>query len=284
MTSAKFVALEDLSAAEIAALDFSRLVGAINEPNMPSGGGHTVRRVLEFSRLRPGAKVLEVGSNTGFSAIEIASWIDGEVTGVDINPISTAFARDKAARHGLDNVRFVVGDGLGLPFGDASFDLVFCSNVTSFIADNRAARDEYYRVLRPRGVLAVAPIYYHRPPPDDLRRAVGDAIGVELPLTNRDYWPDLFADERSTLIEQETYEYLRQSPARIAAYAERVFEQPHLQRLDPARRTAAERRLTYFYEIFDENLAYARYDILIYRANHPNPEPVLHRTRRVFGP
>lgn len=266
---------------DLAQIDFSSLVGLVNEPNMPSGGGATIRRVVDLARLRSGCNVLEIGSNTGFTSIEFASWIDGKAVGVDINPISVAFAKDKAGRYGVENVTFDVGDGCHLPYPDDTFDLVYCSNVTSFIDDRKRARDEYYRVLGPRGVLAAVPIYYHLDPPDELRQKVGEAIGADLPITDQHYWIDLFDDPTAVLVEHETYEYERQTPERIAAYVEMILQQPHLKNLDPVLREAAGERLSYFYSLFDENLSYARYDILIYRRNHPNPEPVLHTSRRV---
>lgn len=286
LTSASLAsaALSAVTADDLATIDFSRLVGLLNEPNMPSGGGATIRRVIDLARLRRGCRVLEVGSNTGYTSIEFASWIDGQVTGLDINPVSTAFARDKAASCGLRNVTFDVGDGQDLPYPDGAFDLIYCSNVTSFMDDHRKARDEYYRVLADDGLLVAVPIYYHTAPPEDLRRRVGEAIGVDLAVTSQQYWSDLFADPRAHLLERESYEYERQSAERIAAYVDRVLDQPHLRAIDPSVRDAATARLSYFYSLFDENLSYARYDILVYRRNHPNPEPVLHTTRRVGAP
>jgi ubiquinone/menaquinone biosynthesis C-methylase UbiE len=274
-------ALADLSVAEIQKLDFSRVVALTNEPNMPSGGGATVRRVLELAAPRRGGRILEVGSNTGYTSIEMASWVDSPVTGLDVNPVSNAFAAQKAARAGIDNVEFVLGDGQGMPFEDGRFELVFVSNVTSFMADHQQACDEYYRVLAPRGMLAVAPIYYRTTPPQQLLKAVEEAIGVPLPVTSEQYWIDVFSRDGVSLIADERYEYIRQSPERIAAYVEQVMDQKHL--LDhPAQKIAALRdRLAHFYDIFDENLSYAGYSILVFRDGHPNPEPVLHATRRV---
>ncbi|MEU2157981.1 methyltransferase domain-containing protein [Streptomyces sp. NPDC019396] len=270
-----------LSPDDVRVLDFSSVVGLLNEPNMPSGGGRTVRRVIAMARLAPGARVLDIGSNTGYTSIELASWLDAQVVGIDINPVATAFAKAKAARYGLANVRFDVADATDLPYPSASFDLVYCSNTTSFIHDHRRARDEYYRVLAPLGRLVAVPIYYASPPPESLRRRVGDAMGVDLAVTDQDYWRDLFSDGEATLIEQETYEYVRQSPERIASYVKSILDQPHLESVDARVLQAAAERLTHFYELFDENLTYARYDILMYRCGHPNPEPVLHRTRAV---
>ncbi|MFC0542580.1 class I SAM-dependent methyltransferase [Kutzneria chonburiensis] len=272
-------AVEQLSVAEIRALDFSSVVGLINEPNMPSGGGDTVRRVLQLARPRPGRPVLEVGSNTGYTTIELASWLDAPVTGLDVNPVSNAFADAKARAAGIDNVTFVLGDGQGMPFRDNTFELVFASNVTSFMSDHGKAGDEYYRVLAPRGVLAAVPIYYRSAPPESLRGAVEQAIGVPLPVTSKDYWVDVFSRPGVSLIADEPYEYVRQSGDRIAEYVETVMGQAHLDAQPTDKVDALRERLTYFYELFDENLSYCGYSILLFRAGHPNPEPVLHATR-----
>lgn len=275
-------ALRDISVSEIRELDFSRLVGLVNEPNMPSGGGHTIRRVLELTRPRPGGRILEVGSNTGYTSIEMASWVDAPVTGVDINPVSNEFARKKAAAAGIDNVDFEQGDGHSLSFPNGEFQLVFCSNVTSFIADHGRAAAEYYRVLGDRGILAAVPIYYRTTPPEDLRRRVEAAIGVPLPVTSLEYWIDVFSHPEATLVHEEPYEYIRQTPERIQQYVDAVFTQPHLAQQPEEKLAALRDRLTYFYELFDENLSYAGYSILLFRRSHPNPEPILHESRRVF--
>ncbi|WNV85803.1 class I SAM-dependent methyltransferase [Umezawaea sp. Da 62-37] len=274
-------ALAGLTATSAAGLGFSRLVALVNEPNMPSGGGATVRRVLQLAPVRGDLPLIEVGSNTGYTTIEMASWVTAPVIGVDVDPVSCAFATAKAARHGIGNARFVVGDGLALPVADASCQLVFCSNVTSFMRDHDRASREYYRVLAPRGVLAAVPIHYHREPPSALRARVEEAIRAPLPVTSRDYWVDVFAHPRSTLIAEETYEYERRSDDDVEAYVKGVMAQPHLDAVAPSVRSALAERLTHFYRLFDENLSYARYSILLFRADHPNPEPVLHTSHRV---
>ncbi|RPF41106.1 methyltransferase family protein [Streptomyces sp. Ag109_G2-6] len=274
--------LSEITVSEIQELDFSRLVGLVNEPNMPSGGGQTVRRVLELARPRTGRRILEVGSNTGYTSIEMASWVDSPVVGVDINPISNDFARKKAAAAGISNVTFELGDGHSLGFQDREFELVFCSNVTSFISDHRQAASEYYRVLGDRGILAAVPIYYRTAPPEDLRRRVEDAIGVPLPVTSLDYWIDVFSHPDATLIVEEPYEYVRQSSDRIERYVDEVFQQAHLDLQSEQKRAALRKRLSYFYELFDDNLSYAGYSILLFRRAHPNPEPILHQARLAF--
>ncbi len=47
------------------------------------------------------------------------------------------------------------GDAFALPFRDASFDKVICSEVMEHVHDYRAAARELARVTRPRGLVAV---------------------------------------------------------------------------------------------------------------------------------
>lgn len=274
-------AFDRLDPCDFADMDFSSLICLINQPSVPAGGAATVRRVIDLARLRRGCSILEVGGSTGFSAIEFASWVDGTVTGLDASPAAAELARERAAMAGVHNVRFDVGDWRALPYPDRSFDLVFCGNVTSFTDDRVRASDEYHRVLDVGGILAAVPIYYAADPPESLRQAVSTAIGVDLPVTTQAYWTDLFASRATALVAQETYEYIPQSAGRIAEHVATVLDQPHLHALPPRLRDAAAARLTYFYTLFEENLTYARFDILICRRGYPNPERILHRARLV---
>src|SRR4051794_38202671 len=49
----------------------------------------------------------------------------------------------------------VNGDGTGLPFPDATFDRIICSEVMEHIPDDIAAMAEVHRVLKPGGVIAI---------------------------------------------------------------------------------------------------------------------------------
>lgn len=264
-------------------MNFSEVVGLVNEPNMPSGGAATVRRVLQQIPLGATDNVLEIGSNTGFTCIEMASWAPAAVYGVDINPNSVALARAKAVRTGVTNVTFMEGTALALPFPDQHFQLVFCSNVTSFITDRHKAVNEYYRVLRPRGVLAAAPIYYHQPPPEELRREVEIAVGAPIPVRGKDYWRELFAHPRGNLFFDEDYEYVHQLDDQIDRYITMVMSQAPIQHLPAQNQEVLIDRLRYFYQLFNENLRYARYCILLYQLDAPNCEPILYQSRPIVA-
>lgn len=91
--------------------------------------------------------------------------------------MSVEEARKYAERNGVsDRARFILADTLEIPFEDGAFDIVWCSNVTSFIQDKKKAVSEYLRVLKHGGTLVVAPIYYIDQPPVELVDKVSEAI------------------------------------------------------------------------------------------------------------
>lgn len=269
---------------EVRHLNFSQTVGLVNEPNMCSGGAATLRAVLRgVPGLGAGDRILEVGSNTGFSVLELAAATRCEVHGIDIEESSVSFSRSKAAALGLDNAHFAVGDGTRIDFPDEHFDLLFASNVTSFIPDRTRAIDEYYRVLRRFGVLAAVPIFYHRRPPARLLAEVEAAVGAPLPRFSRADWEGMFGRPGAELFFSEEYEYLDLGPEQIDAYTAEVLAQPCNDGLSPELKEAAGRRLHYFYTLFNENLGYARYAILLYRKSSPTAFPILHASAPVPG-
>jgi ubiquinone/menaquinone biosynthesis C-methylase UbiE len=96
---------------------------------------------------------LDAGCGTGFLSFELASR-GHRVTGVDFAPAMIAQARGKAAEHGIA-VRFEEGDVEHLPFAPASFDLVISRHVLWTLPHPEAAVNEWIRVLRPGGRLAI---------------------------------------------------------------------------------------------------------------------------------
>ena len=103
------------------------------------------------------ARVLDVGSGDGTLAARIATQ-GSRVTGVDAAP--AALERARRSHPELDFVA-PAGDG-GLPFPDASFDVVTCANVLQHVADTQSLLSEMRRVLVADGLLAVAVPFHGR--------------------------------------------------------------------------------------------------------------------------
>jgi ubiquinone/menaquinone biosynthesis C-methylase UbiE len=98
-------------------------------------------------------RVLDVGCGTGFLALRFAE-LGHDVVGVDLAPQMIERARAKAASSGL-RVELAVADGSALPFPDASFDVVVARHVIWNLPDPDRGVEEWLRVLRPQGLLAL---------------------------------------------------------------------------------------------------------------------------------
>lgn len=116
------------------------------------------RRVLERAAISGGEDVLDVGCGTGTLAVAAAQAAPGvRVTALDADPSILAKARRRADAAGLE-VGFDEGRSTGLPYPDASFDLVLSTLFFHHLPDEgkRQTVDEIARVLRPAGRLVVA--------------------------------------------------------------------------------------------------------------------------------
>ena len=125
--------------------------------------GHSIRTPAEraaWDRIfdlvlggRDALDVLDAGSGTGFLSLELASR-GHRVTGIDFAPAMLAEARRKAAEQGAA-ISFEEADAEQLSFAPGSFDLVVSRHVLWTLPHPQAAIDEWKRVLRPGGRLAV---------------------------------------------------------------------------------------------------------------------------------
>lgn len=115
------------------------------------------RRTVERLALRPGARVLDVASGTGASALPAAEAVGptGRVTGVDLAERLLARGQEKAKRQSLTNIEFLQADMTALGYPDAHFDAVICVFGVFFVPDMEALVAELWRMVRPGGKLAL---------------------------------------------------------------------------------------------------------------------------------
>jgi ubiquinone/menaquinone biosynthesis C-methylase UbiE len=131
--------------------------------NFDDDFGHSIRteaeraawdRILDLMLAGRGTlDALDAGCGTGFLSLELASR-GNRVAGIDFAPAMLAVARRKAAERGLE-IRFEEADAEQLPFPGGSFDLIVSRHVLWTLPHPEAAIDEWMRVLRPGGRLAV---------------------------------------------------------------------------------------------------------------------------------
>jgi arsenite methyltransferase len=111
--------------------------------------------VLDALQLRPGERVLDIGTGPGFVAVEMAAAVGpaGRIQAIDSSDPMLAMAKKRCADKPW--VDFQKGSATELPVEDASFDVAVSVQVYEYVADIAAALAEMYRVLRPGGRAAI---------------------------------------------------------------------------------------------------------------------------------
>jgi len=115
------------------------------------------RAIVRELGLRPGERVLDLGSGPGFLALEMAAVVGqgGAVRGVDVSPSMIAMAARRQPPGGSAPVEFTAADDLPWPFPDGSFDVAVCTQVYEYVPDMPRALAEVRRVLADGGRLLV---------------------------------------------------------------------------------------------------------------------------------
>ena len=112
--------------------------------------------------LEAGMRVLDAGCGNGRHLSESFRTPGVWVAGIDLNRADLGKAGEMLSlmadeQTGEHNGRWLLAeaDVTSLPFSDACFDVVICSEVLEHIEDNRTAVAELVRVLKPEGNLVV---------------------------------------------------------------------------------------------------------------------------------
>jgi SAM-dependent methyltransferase len=127
-----------------------------------------------------GLRCLDLGCGEGHNTRLLAAR-GARVVGLDISEIFVA-----AARTAGGGVRYVVGDGAGLPFAPASFDAATAFMSLMDVADPEGVLGEVARVLRPGGVLQFSVVHPATSTP--FRRWVDDEAGQRQALAVGGYF------------------------------------------------------------------------------------------------
>ena len=113
-------------------------------------------RMLDLAGIRPGHRVLVVGTGIGEEALNAATRVGtaGEVVATDASAAMIAEASRSVARAKVANVRCLVMDAQNLKFRPRTFDAVISRNTLMFIPDLTLALAEMNRVLKWKGRIA----------------------------------------------------------------------------------------------------------------------------------
>jgi arsenite methyltransferase len=96
------------------------------------------RATLQASALRPGERVLDVGSGPGLLAAEMAQVVGlaGHIIGIDVSDAMLALGQRRCANvSGTGWLSFVKADATVLPFPDGAFDAAVSIQVYEYVDD-----------------------------------------------------------------------------------------------------------------------------------------------------
>lgn len=110
-------------------------------------------RLLEYSQVRVGQTVLDIGTGTGHLAIAAAQIVgeQGQVIGIDISAGMLEQARSKVGALGLKNVEFQLADAEALDYPLNYFDQILCANTFPWMEHKEATLRLWYQLLKPSG-------------------------------------------------------------------------------------------------------------------------------------
>src|SRR5215471_2528939 len=161
------------------------------------GGREATQELAAQMELRPGLRLLDVGSGIGGPARYFAAEQGCLVTGIDLTEEFISVARSLTHRTKLDHsVEFRQGSALAMPFENASFDHAYTIHVCMNIADKLGLFREVRRVLKPDGIFAIF----------DLMRTGEGAIRYAVPwaLTEETSFVARVSDYRDALLRQDS--------------------------------------------------------------------------------
>jgi len=114
------------------------------------------RAILRLAGIRPGMRVLDLGTGAGDVAFEVAGLVGptGSVVGVDQSVKALGYAAVRAERRELDNVSFI-HDDLHTTRIDDAFDAVVGRLILLYTPDPAEILRKFGALVRPGGVVAM---------------------------------------------------------------------------------------------------------------------------------
>jgi arsenite methyltransferase len=143
-----------------------------------------------LAELRPGEKVLDLGSGGGIDVLLSARRVGptGRAYGLDMTDEMLALARENQRRAGATNVEFLRGQIESIPLPDASVDVIISNCVINLSGDKDRVLREAFRVLRPGGRFAVSDVVTRGELPREVQQSLGLWTGcVAGALEEQDY-------------------------------------------------------------------------------------------------
>lgn len=168
----------------------------LGKTRLRPGGRLATDWLIEHTRFAPDTNVLEVACNMGTTAIGLAKRFDCPITGVDLDENALAKARHNIASANLSHlVQVQYANATALPFPDNSFDVVINEAMLTMLplVNKQMAVAEYFRVLKPGGVLLTHDVVVSEHNSDAIIEQLRDTIQVKVTPLTETGWNALFS-------------------------------------------------------------------------------------------
>jgi len=126
-------------------------VSALYAEARPDYPTELIERIIQFSGIAPGGRILDIGCGNGQASLPFAER-GHEVLGIDISAEQIAIAKEKAA--GIPNIRYQVGSFEEMDLGENSWDLIISAQAFHWV-DPKIGYPKAYRLLKQDGTFAL---------------------------------------------------------------------------------------------------------------------------------
>ena len=272
--------LNNLTPDIISGLCYTDFIALLKETNRCPGGKKTIRRIRELLHIDKNSKILDVGSNTGFTSLEFARITPALIYGIEISEACVE-ASNKILSEDIEDIKsrvnFQLANAYDIPFKENTFDIIMVGGATSFMARKNIAISEYFRVLKPWGFLVMSPLTYHKDPPVAITDSVGEILNNRINPMKKEDWLKVVYEAVSEfeLYTHESQKLNARTQNDIDAYVQYFLKKDHIQKLTPDVIEAIKIKWLEIINVFNENHKYLGYDIMIFRKRTDSEEPEL---------
>lgn len=268
-----------ITSEQINSMNYVEFISFIQETNRCPGGKFTIHDIAKESLITKKSMVLEIGSNTGFSSLELSRISGCKCVGIE--PVRDAVKiANKIKKSDIykirKNVKFICASAYNIPFKSNKFDLIVAGGATSFMDNKKKAIEEYYRVLKPWGLLSVTNLFYQTRPPKKVLDNLEKVLGIRIqPWSDKEWLELIVNNSKLNLYLLKKYKLFPKSNKELEEYVEFFIKKQHIKKLpENVKKTIYDKWLGIL-KIFNENHKYLGFFFALFRKDYIFEEPEL---------
>ena len=272
--------IDNITSLDIEQINYTDFIAFLKETNRCPGGKKTIRRIRELLHIDHKTKILDVGSNTGFTSLELAHITPASVFEIEISEACVLESNKLLSKDSEDvksRVKFQLANAYDIPFPDEEFDIIMVGGATGFMAKKDKAISEYFRVLKPWGFLVMSPLTYHTDPPEKVMDEVGKVINNPIKPLKKEDWLRITKEaiKDFELYFEESHPLSPRSEEDVHEYVDYFLHKDHIKNMPEGVKTSIKNKWHDILTVFNENHKYLGYDMLIFRKRVEPEEPEL---------